>query len=80
VLAEAALAARREQAHTVGDVLLRRTRLGLLAARELRNDRAPVLAVAKVLGAELGWDAERGEREVERYEQEARDEGLVVGN
>ncbi len=35
LLAEAALAARREQARSVGDVLLRRTRLGLLAAREL---------------------------------------------
>jgi glycerol-3-phosphate dehydrogenase len=39
VLAEAALAARREQARSVGDVLLRRTRLGLLAARELSADR-----------------------------------------
>ena len=35
LLAEAAHAARREQARTVGDVLLRRTRLGLTAAREL---------------------------------------------
>ncbi len=35
LLAEVALAARREQALSVGDVLLRRTRLGLLAAREL---------------------------------------------
>jgi glycerol-3-phosphate dehydrogenase len=35
LLAEVALAARREQARSLGDVLLRRTRLGLLAAREL---------------------------------------------
>jgi len=35
LLAEVALAARREQARSIGDVLLRRTRLGLLAAREL---------------------------------------------
>jgi len=35
LLAEVAIAARREQARCVGDVLLRRTRLGLLAAREL---------------------------------------------
>jgi glycerol-3-phosphate dehydrogenase len=35
LLAEVALAARSEQARSVGDVLLRRTRLGLLAAREL---------------------------------------------
>jgi len=35
LLAEVALAARREQALSIGDALLRRTRLGLLAAREL---------------------------------------------
>jgi glycerol-3-phosphate dehydrogenase len=35
LLAEVALAARREQARSVGDVLLRRTRLGLLDARRL---------------------------------------------
>jgi glycerol-3-phosphate dehydrogenase len=35
LLAEAALAARREQARSIGDVLLRRTRLGLLAAPDL---------------------------------------------
>jgi glycerol-3-phosphate dehydrogenase len=35
LLAEVTLAARREQARSIGDVLLRRTRLGLLAAREL---------------------------------------------
>ena len=33
LMAEVAYAARREQARTVGDVLLRRTRLGLTAAR-----------------------------------------------
>ncbi len=41
LLAEVALAARREQARSVGDVLLRRTRLGLLAARELAGPAAP---------------------------------------
>jgi glycerol-3-phosphate dehydrogenase len=35
LLAEVALAARHEQARSIGDVLLRRTRLGLLAAHEL---------------------------------------------
>ena len=40
LLAEATLAARREQARSVGDVLLRRTRLGLLAARELTGATA----------------------------------------
>ena len=39
LLAEVAYAARREQARTVGDVLLRRTRLGLTAARPLLGAR-----------------------------------------
>ena len=37
LLAEAALAARLEQARSIGDVMLRRTRLGLLASRELTS-------------------------------------------
>jgi glycerol-3-phosphate dehydrogenase len=58
LLAEAALAARSEQARSVGDVLLRRTRLGLLAAPELRSTEQ-LLPVAEAIGAELGWDRER---------------------
>jgi glycerol-3-phosphate dehydrogenase len=87
VLAEVALAARREQARSIGDVLLRRTRLGLLAAPELLGDggrpadgadgTAPVRRVAAVLAKELGWSQERTAREVERFEQEARAEGLL---
>jgi glycerol-3-phosphate dehydrogenase len=76
LLAEAALAARREQARSIGDVLLRRTRLGLLAARELPG--APVRRVAEVLAHELGWSAERIERELESFAEEARAEGLVA--
>ena len=34
-LAEVLMAVRNEQAQSIGDVLLRRTRLGLLSAREL---------------------------------------------
>ncbi len=71
LLAEVALAARREQARSIGDVLLRRTRLGLLAAREL-----PVERVADVLARELGWDSERTAREVERFAEEADAEGI----
>jgi glycerol-3-phosphate dehydrogenase len=71
LLAEVALAARREQARSVGDVLLRRTRLGLLAAREL-----PVQRVADVLARELGWSAADTDREVERFAREARAEGI----
>jgi glycerol-3-phosphate dehydrogenase len=71
LLAEVALAARREQARSVGDVLLRRTRLGLLAAREL-----PVQRVADVMARELHWTPERTGREVERFAAEADAEGL----
>ncbi|HEV3319390.1 MAG TPA: glycerol-3-phosphate dehydrogenase/oxidase [Solirubrobacteraceae bacterium] len=71
LLAEVALAARREQARSIGDVLLRRTRLGLLAAREL-----PVERVADVLARELGWSPERTVREVERFAAEADAEGI----
>ncbi len=83
LLAEASLAARREQARSIGDVLLRRTRLGLLAARELEapgeGGRTPVARVADVLARELGWDDAREAAELEAYAQEARAEGLAAG-
>ena len=84
LLAEAALAARREQARSVGDVLLRRTRLWLLAARELDGSspsgpRPPVRRVADVLASELGWSAQRTSEEIERFAQEARAEGFEGG-
>jgi glycerol-3-phosphate dehydrogenase len=74
VLAEVALAARREQARSIGDVLLRRTRLGLLAAGELLGE--PVQRVGDVLGHELGWDPPRVAVEVERFSEELGAEGL----
>jgi glycerol-3-phosphate dehydrogenase len=80
LLAEVALAARREQARSIGDVLLRRTRLGLLAARSVLADghgeSEPVERVAEVMGRELGWDAERLRMERERFALEGRAEGL----
>jgi glycerol-3-phosphate dehydrogenase len=80
LLAEAAYAARREQARTVGDVLLRRTRLGLTAARELCAPGAAGPArVAAAMGAELGWEPGRAEREAEAFRAEAVAEGIVVG-
>jgi glycerol-3-phosphate dehydrogenase len=79
LLAETVHAARREQARTVGDVLLRRTRLGLTAARALcaPDERAPE-RVAAVLGQELGWDAPRRSAEAAAFRAEAADEGIVV--
>lgn len=75
LLAEVVYAARREQARTIGDVLLRRTRLALTAARSLTP---PVLArVADVLGDELGWDEQRRAREIEAFAEEAREEGIL---
>jgi glycerol-3-phosphate dehydrogenase len=79
LLAEAVVAARREQARSVGDVLLRRTRLGLLAAKELCDrDSGVVRRVATALGAELSWDDARVEAELERFRDEAAAEGIVV--
>jgi glycerol-3-phosphate dehydrogenase len=79
LLAEAVVAVRHEQARSVGDVLLRRTRLGLLAARELCADGAEApRRVAQAIARELDWDAERVEAEVERFRAEADAEGIVV--
>jgi glycerol-3-phosphate dehydrogenase len=84
LMAEVVIAARREQARSVGDVLLRRTRLGLIAARELLSngaDRAPhVEHVATVLAGELDWGEQRTAVEVERFTEEARLEGILVGD
>lgn len=77
LLAEAALAAAREQARSVGDVILRRTRLGLLAARQLTPERVGV--VAEVVGERLGWDQARIAREVTAFAEEAQAEGIAFG-
>jgi glycerol-3-phosphate dehydrogenase len=79
LLAEATHAARREQARSVGDVLLRRTRVALLAAREVAAaDGGVASRVAGALAAELGWDATRTDSEVRRFADEAQAEGLVA--
>jgi glycerol-3-phosphate dehydrogenase len=80
LLAEATLAARREQARSIGDVLLRRTRLGLLSAHDLTQDcearGGPVARVADVLARELEWDAERTHGEIADFATEATAEGI----
>jgi glycerol-3-phosphate dehydrogenase len=80
LLAEVALAARSEQARSIGDALLRRTRLGLLAGRTLLADGGgaaePVQRVAEVLARELAWDGARMKIEMERFALEASAEGL----
>ena len=81
LMAEVVIAARREQARSVADVLLRRTRLGLIAARELMVDgvvdRSPVGRIAAVLGVELDWDERRVAAEAELFLEEARLEGIL---
>ena len=75
LLAEAAVAARLEQARSVADVLLRRTRLGILAAPRLRDAEA-ALPVAEAIGVELGWDGKRVRAEAEAWVDAARAEGV----
>jgi glycerol-3-phosphate dehydrogenase len=77
LLAEALVAVRHEQARTVGDVLLRRTRLGLTAGRALTSDGDAAARVAGVLGEELGWDGARRAAEAEAFAAEAAAEGIV---
>jgi glycerol-3-phosphate dehydrogenase len=78
LLAEATYAAGLEQARSVGDVLLRRTRVGLLAAREACHPRSIVaLRVAQAMAPALGWTDHRIEAEVLAWRREAQADGLV---
>ena len=75
LMAEVVVAARREQARSVADVLLRRTRLGLVGASDLR-DGERVEAVAAALGEELGWSGSRISEESDAWSRVAEAEGL----
>jgi glycerol-3-phosphate dehydrogenase len=79
LLAEAVYAARHEQVRSVGDALLRRTRLGLLAAGALTRDDEAARRVAKAMAPDLGWDDRRVEGEVGGWLAEARAEGIDAG-
>jgi glycerol-3-phosphate dehydrogenase len=79
LLAEAVHAARSEQARSVGDALLRRTRLGLLAAGALTRDREAARRVAQAMAPELGWDERRVDAETDAWFEEARAEGIDAG-
>jgi glycerol-3-phosphate dehydrogenase len=79
LLAETVYAARREQALTVGDALLRRTRVGLLAARAVAGpDGTTARRVAVAMGAELGWDDEQARAQARAFLDEASAEGIVT--
>jgi glycerol-3-phosphate dehydrogenase len=78
LVAEAPFAASHEQARTVADVLLRRTRLGLLAAPQLVGEGAAApRAVAEAMAPELGWDAPRIENELDDWQDLAAAEGIA---
>jgi glycerol-3-phosphate dehydrogenase len=79
LLAEAVYAARHEQVRSVGDALLRRTRLGLLAAGALTRDDEAARRVAQAMAPDLGWDDRRVEGEVGGWLAEARAEGIDAG-
>jgi glycerol-3-phosphate dehydrogenase len=78
LMAEVVTAARREQARSVADVLLRRTRLGLVAATEL-GEGGRVEVVARTLGKELGWRRSRIRAESAAWSAVTEAEGLDPG-
>ncbi len=78
LMAEVVLACRQEQARSISDVLLRRTRLGVTAASSLAQ-RDDVEALSKVMAAELGWSASQREAEVEDWLETVLAEGLNPG-
>jgi glycerol-3-phosphate dehydrogenase len=81
LLAEAVWAARHEQARSVADVLLRRTRLGILAAGDLiKSDGKVAERVAAAVAPELGWDASRTAAEAAAWGEAARAEGIAPGD
>jgi len=75
LLAEVVVAARHEQARSLADVLLRRTRLGILASPALRDPEAR-RPIAAALGGELGWTDARVEAEIAAWEGVAAEEGV----
>jgi glycerol-3-phosphate dehydrogenase len=78
LLAELPFAARNEQALTLADGLLRRTRLGILdAPRLVAPDSPEARAAAEAMGAELGWDEARIARELDDWREVARAEGVT---
>lgn len=75
LMAEVALAVEREQAMTIADVLLRRTRLGLTAAVDLATPES-VAGVADVMAGRLGWSGPERERQIQAWLDNAKAEGL----
>ncbi|HEX6744471.1 MAG TPA: glycerol-3-phosphate dehydrogenase/oxidase [Solirubrobacteraceae bacterium] len=80
LLAEAVHAARHEQAVSVGDALLRRTRVALLAAGNVADpDGATAHRVAMAMSGPLGWDEREARCAARAFLDEAGAEGIVAG-
>jgi glycerol-3-phosphate dehydrogenase len=78
LLAEAPFAAAQEQAHSLSDVLLRRTRLALLAATQLVGQHATApRVVAEAMAPELDWSEARIEQELRDWHEVAVAEGMT---
>ena len=75
LMAEIVLACRAEQASSVADVLLRRTRLGLTAGASLGSAES-VRHVAELMAETLGWSQAQVNAECDRWVDTARAEGL----
>jgi glycerol-3-phosphate dehydrogenase len=80
LVAEAPFAARREQTRSLADVMLRRTRLGILDARALTAPDSPgAMAMARAMAPELGWGEAEITEQLEIWRRVAEVEGLVPG-
>ena len=75
LMAEAQLAIEFEQARSLADVLLRRTRLGLTAASSLATAES-VEPLAGVMARGLGWGDIEKKKQVDRWLQTLKAEGL----
>jgi glycerol-3-phosphate dehydrogenase len=75
LLAEVAFATEFEQARSVDDVLLRRTRIGLTSASSFRTSDS-VREVASLMGEKLGWSKAEIRRQCDLWVETACAEGL----
>jgi glycerol-3-phosphate dehydrogenase len=72
LLAAVVYGVRHEQARSLSDVLMRRTRLGILDARALTDPERPEARRAtELIAGELGWSSSRVETELAGFRQEA---------
>jgi glycerol-3-phosphate dehydrogenase len=79
LLAEVVYAVRHEQARSLSDVLMRRTRLGILDGRALTDpERSEALHAAQVIAGELGWSPDRVAEELAGFREEASFLGAVA--